>query len=449
MKKLICLLLLAFLLVIPVSAEGVTEIHTPEDLAAMAENPAGEYILMSDLDMEGVEWNCFDFSGTLDGNGHSILNLTITEPGSTTDTTLDGNQIEYETWFAGMFSRLDHAEIRNLNLLNVRMLVETDVPCFAGAVAGFSDDAVITDCRISGTLELRAHDRMFGLAGVLGYGTGTIENSEIDVTLICVDTDAQTRDEQFLGGAFGTGFMTVADSIIRIDGYISEHGYVHSGGVAGMLMQYPIGMHRDSRIIRNEITGKITFFEDNTNRRAYCESTVGEQLLVFNYGILDNVRDFTRDERFEYDAELRPEMCENPVYQEKTVPGTCDAAGFTEYTCTVCGYVSRDHFTVPQHRVSNWQVLVAPEVGSTGLSSGVCDDCGAMVQREEEPLPPPTEPPTEPDEGKPAEPEVDAFQPKEHSDADKTNLMKLVVPALIAAVCFAVIAVVLILKNRH
>ena len=36
------------------------------------------------------------------------------------------------------------------------------------------------------------------------------------------------RDEQFMGGIYADGYINVSDCIVNIDGYISEHGYVHS-----------------------------------------------------------------------------------------------------------------------------------------------------------------------------------------------------------------------------
>ena len=384
MKKLICFVMLLLALAVPAWAEGeTTEIYTPQDLAAMAGDPSGSYRLMADLDMEGFSWNCFDFSGTLDGNGHSILNLSVTQPGENTETALDGNQKEYPAVYAGLFAKLEGAEVKNLNLVNIRGLVETDQPCFLGGIAGYSMDSTVSGCTVTGQLELRAHEGILGLAGVLGYGVGTIDGCTVDVTLICVDTDAETSDEQFLGGAFATGFMSVTNSNIRLDAYISEHGFVHSGGVAGMLLQYPIGMGKTSRITDNTIDAGITFFEHSAKRRAYCGEVVGELLktMNFNYGINNNTKTLRKNEVKTYDAELRPERCANPHYAETVVPPDCQNFGYTEYTCDTCGYTYRDHYQLRAHRVRQWDTQKAATESETGLSTGVCDVCGETVER--------------------------------------------------------------------
>ena len=116
-KRAILALLLAFVLSIcvPALATGTEtepaagepaaiEIHTVEELQAMAEDPLATYILMEDLDLSGVEWLPFEFKGTFDGNGHAILNLTLTQPAEVTGLSYDGNQDSYSTRFVGLFA---------------------------------------------------------------------------------------------------------------------------------------------------------------------------------------------------------------------------------------------------------------------------------------------------------------------------------------------------------
>lgn len=405
MKRFVMVGVLLMLMILPVHAASI-EISTPEELAAMAENPQESYILTEDIDMGGTDWKPFDFFGQLDGNGHAILNMTVNTPGETTEISFDGNQKKYDTSFAGMFCVLDKAEIKNLKLINYRSEIQWDSPVFIGSVCGYARDSVIENCDIRATLELRAHDRMFGVGGAAGYGTGDIRNCRIDVTMICVDTDDQTKDEQFMGGTYATGFMGVENCQITLDGYVSEHGYVHNGGVTGMFMQYPIGVERVANITDNHIQGKITFFEDNRDRRAYCSPVIGEQLQIYRYSIRRNTDDFKRDERREYDRELLPEMCEKPDYQTTVVPSTCDSYGYTVYECKGCGYSYTDEYTLFEHQVVDWKVAVEPTPLETGLSTGNCSLCGAEQQRVEETLPPETEPPTTQPEDTVPEPET-------------------------------------------
>lgn len=55
-----------------------TLITMPEDLANMANNPAGKYLLARDIDFEGQIFNPIsEFSGELNGNGYTISNIII------------------------------------------------------------------------------------------------------------------------------------------------------------------------------------------------------------------------------------------------------------------------------------------------------------------------------------------------------------------------------------
>lgn len=410
-------------------------IHSVEDLLSISQDPYGSYILMEDLDLSGIEWRALDFYGVFDGNGHSLLNLNITEPGEEMRDVYDGNLRNYPCTYYGLFGTMENAQVMNLNLVNVRALIEWDSPVFMGALAGYAKNCTISDCTITGTLELRAHDRCFGLAGMVGYGEGRIENCNVDVTLICVDTDPTTRDEQFLGGITAISFLHVFDCQVKLDAYVSEHGYVHSGGIMGMHTQFPWTEGKAGDIINTHISGKITFFENNRDRRAYCEALVGEPLpgAINKKG---STSDFLRDEIFVYDRELRPEMCETPVYEETVTAADCYNFGYTTYTCTTCGYSYTDHYTRKDHAVLQWNLTKEPTTEEEGESMGLCA-CGMEHYRTEpklEPVPTTEAPTTVPE----TQPPVQAEEPAEEPAFD-TMFCILVAAAAILLICALVI----------
>ena len=373
-----------------------TEIWTVEDLRAMAEDPLGSYVLMTDLDMTGVEWKPIDFRGSFDGNGNAILNLTLTQPGDEGGIVYDGNEDSYQSKFVGLFGILRNASVRNLKLINVRSVMDVDYPVFMGGIAGYCDNSAITCCTVTGSLELRAFKDIYGVGGVAGYGIGNIESCEIDVTLICTDTDTSTRAEQFLGGAYATGFIDSKDNIINIDGYVSEYGYVHSGGITGLYMQMPLGRGVSGRQTGNTVTGRITFFEKNTDRRAYCAAYAGETLAL-TYVRGNNEQDFERKEIWTGTDEQRPCSCAHPPYKEEVFDATCNSYGYTLFECLGCGYKFKDKYTVRAHNIGGWTVTQEPTLESEGISMGACTDCGAEARRVEPKLdPPPTTEATEP-----------------------------------------------------
>ncbi len=439
MKKAVILLLIFSLLAVPVSAQQApVEIRTPQELLAIADDPGGSYILMADIDMAGVSWPCPAFSGTLDGNGFAILNLTVTAPGETAKTAYDGNYKPYESRFAGLFSVAENAKIKNLTLLGMKALVTTDSPCFLGAIAGYAANTTVSACTVEATLELRAHNGMFGVAGLVGYGSGLAENCNVDVTLICTDTGKDTKDEQFMGGILASGFMDVKKCGVKLDAYSSEYGYAHNGGIVGMYYQRPFDREHYGKVIHNRVEGKITFFECNDDRRAYCKAEVGEMVATY-FGVDYNTTNFTRDERKVYDQELRPEMCSAPAYASTVQAPTCEALGYTQHACTGCGYTYRDAYTLKSHAYGSWEVVTQPTAQASGQSKAVCGVCGNTAYREDAYLPPETTP--EPTAPEPQATQPDPTQPAAPQPKDEggTDWILIALAAVILAASAAVI----------
>ena len=280
--------LLAFSLLLAIFAnaaagaeERSAEIYDVEGLKAVAGNPGGAYRLMNDLDMSGVEWVPIAFSGTFDGGGHTIYNLTVTQPGPDRRSAFDGNKKEYDTAFAGLFSVLENASVQNVKLVGVHVDIENDSHCFAAGLAGYADRSTIKNCTVKGRINMVSSGVMVGVAGLIGYGCGKIERCNADVELVFEDRNRDSRCEEFMGGILACGIADIRACMVDIDGYDSCHGYVHNGGVVGMYYhcrtKYDAGAVSD-----NIVSGQIHFFEDNPDRRAYCKAVIGED-LYYNY----------------------------------------------------------------------------------------------------------------------------------------------------------------------
>ena len=139
MAGIVAVFIIAGIATMKTTAYGATDtmrITSKEELAGIAANPSGNYRLDKDIDMTGVDWIPFKFSGNLDGNGHAILNLTYSTTGEETMTSYDGNYKKYDTGFGGLFSIVtEGASVTNLKLINVRATLTTDDPAFIGTVA--------------------------------------------------------------------------------------------------------------------------------------------------------------------------------------------------------------------------------------------------------------------------------------------------------------------------
>ena len=357
---------------------GYTEIATAEDLIDINNDLSGKYVLKNDINMENIEWKPIDFSGVLDGNGYSILNLTVNSLGENTAVTYDGNMKTYDTYFSGMFGILTNATVTDLSLVNERVKVDADKPCFIGGIAGFTENSQISNCNVQATLDLTVQAKMFGVGGIVGYGSGSIDYTNADVTLICTDTNREEKDEQFMGGGYAAGYLNLDHCEIKIAGYDSDHGYVHNGGLVGMYILYPAGNTYEGYITHNNVNGKITFFEDNLDRRAYCVAFIGE-IMNWTFSNGWNTENFSRDEKFDYSVDLKPDMCENPHYSTEVTESTCDTFGYTTYTCDTCGYSYTDNYTLHSHDVTDWKVTKEATATEEGMRAGACSICGKEI----------------------------------------------------------------------
>ncbi|MDE6547867.1 MAG: hypothetical protein K2L22_02610, partial [Muribaculaceae bacterium] len=91
------------------TAEDPYLIASVGDLQQIKSAPGACYKIVSDIDCGGIEFYPIDeFSGTLDGDGHTLSNLKIVTHG-------------YNK--TGLFSFADHATIKNLNFYNAHMLL--------------------------------------------------------------------------------------------------------------------------------------------------------------------------------------------------------------------------------------------------------------------------------------------------------------------------------------
>ena len=355
MKKIpVFVFLILALSVCFVHAEGQpTPISSPEDLFLLASDPDGDFVLTEDIYLPHVEKGGFEwvppvFRGHLDGQGHTIYNASNYGLCKETRTVYDGNYKEYDGYFAGFFGILDGAVVENLNLVGASVLVyDSDLCAFASPFAGLMENgAIVRNCSVEGIGTLTTSGHCFGIGGFAGYGSGRIESSSADVELCCVDTDVEYKDEQFLGGAYSAGFIDLVDCDVKIDGYDSDHGYVHNGGLVGMYIIYPRGTSYAGSIVNDHVEGRIRFFEDNRDRRAYCAPYIGE-VLQWTYDWGGCTENFERDEVFTYDEILMPCRDGSVFRTEQVVEPDYGVQGYREQTCTQCGYTYRFDYKAP------------------------------------------------------------------------------------------------------
>mgnify|MGYP004635747289 CR=1 FL=1 len=167
--------------------EGYQPIRTIEDLNGINNDPAGKYILMTDLDIseetsKGGSWDTGhgwtplnQFTGTLDGNGKRIIGMHMY-----------GSSLTYVGLFSGLGAG---AEIKNLGMVDVDISVDAS---YVGALAGKSyggensKATVINNCYVSGTIVGKSGYNS-GFVGGVGYYNGTKVNNCINLAKIEAD----------------------------------------------------------------------------------------------------------------------------------------------------------------------------------------------------------------------------------------------------------------------
>ncbi|MBR0041048.1 MAG: Ig-like domain-containing protein [Oscillospiraceae bacterium] len=372
-------------------ADGVREIRSADELRAIVLDPAGQYRLAADIDLAGVDWKPIPFSGTLDGAGHTIYNLTLRRLGDETVECRDGNNKPRDAQFAGLFSVAREAAIRDLRLRGVHAELESADSCFVAALAGYAYDLTAENVGVEGRLWLYGRGEILGVGGLIGFGSGWFTDCSTDVELFFEDCNAGIHCEQFLGGLAASGKFSAERCSVNIRGWASVNGFVHTGGMVGMYCGYGLVRERMMSVTDCTVKGTISFFENNFTRRAYCRGFAGEQVdLVIN--LRNDVSGFKRDERFRYDVVLSPEGCDEPDYVETVVEPDCTSWGWTEHVCEGCGYSWIDSYTPPRHTPGEWETVREAAPGEEGEAVLRCAVCGEELERTAIPaleLPPP------------------------------------------------------------
>ncbi len=208
-------------------------IKTATELRNIDKNETGHYILTEDIYLS-LPWKTIcskdGFSGTFDGNNHTIYNLNLnTQP--------------------GFFSNITGGTVKNLTLKNV-----TSASDSLGGILTACNYGYIDNCKIYGKIKTKKAGHIGSFAGL---NHGAITNCEAHVDIIntnsnstvggiCAESDGLIFGTTYQGKVTAIGENTVVGGICGYDtgGYISDCyaymtlsatpkiGYV--GGVCGI-----------------------------------------------------------------------------------------------------------------------------------------------------------------------------------------------------------------------
>ena len=239
------------------SPENPYKIENADQLKAVENDPDAHYELIADIDLEGSAENLWNpigndqnttFTGTFDGNGHTISGLYMNAKspdntdrglglfsylgsgGTIKNLTVEGEICPgegvdgpyYYPSVGSVAGQCDGGTIINCTSgVNITGYTEGTV---GGIVAGADDGGTIENCRYTGTIDITIGDTR-GMGGIVGQASDcTVENCENAGTVI---SDIHT------GGVVGRNNSGGEVLNCRNSGYVKSSGNRASGGVVG------------------------------------------------------------------------------------------------------------------------------------------------------------------------------------------------------------------------
>jgi hypothetical protein len=209
------------------TAANPYKIGSAANLLALAANKSDyskHFVLTADIDLNSNTFTTaviapdtkssdgfygYAFTGTFDGAGHKITNLTINTSGAGND-------------YLGLFGYIDGGEIKNLGLENVRVTGGIDSSCLGGLAADNNGD--IRNCFSTGNVT--GGNTSTFLGGLAGYNSGSIDD--------CNSTAAVTggNDSSSLGGLAGESEGNIRNCFATGNVTGGDNSY-NAGGLAG------------------------------------------------------------------------------------------------------------------------------------------------------------------------------------------------------------------------
>lgn len=287
-------------------ADFADRVNTPEE-DDNEKYARSHFKLVADIDMSGTayvsagqiftfnegeedERKVYGFSGSFDGNGHTISNLTIKR------------NLRSGMSYVGLFGYCHRAMITNLTLDNVSYAVvsgadKNDIGAYVGGVVGYGNLTNISNVRVSGEFNMSLcasnPSRIGGIAGGLDvYDSETayiayVKNCVSEVKVVAKkfdDGDASSLDSSVNGGIIGAtstasnGALAVLNCVTTANAAVEGGEWV--GGIVGYASCTSMSIINCANYARVKATNKdvsyaggIIGYSSNDNTILDCFST--------------------------------------------------------------------------------------------------------------------------------------------------------------------------------
>jgi len=238
------------------------KIYDINDLAKINENLEGTYILMNDIDCDGLALptigasNQTPFRGIFDGQGYTISNFTVAP-----------------SQYTGLFG-YNTGTVRNLNVANFKLVVENTsitAALYAGGVVAYNA-GVIEKCTSQGgnIRVITAYHRYGGL--IVGFSQGIIQHCYATGSVYISQTK-NNRNTSAAGGIVASNSGLVTSCYTNVSLYSYGYNYnigAENYGQAGHI----VAINNSTGIIRDCLVygGSV---ECNSSKGDVCASNSG------------------------------------------------------------------------------------------------------------------------------------------------------------------------------
>ena len=298
-------------------------IATPGALNLVRYELAAHYRLIDDIDLRGYSWEPIGtpnakFTGTFDGYGHFIQNLTIEKPAS------DG---------VGLFGYMDSTKISDLSLINANVTGKSTV----GGIAGEINSGLIVNCSLE-SCEITGVDN---IGGIVGGGSGSLSGAHIAHSIIC-------GTGSYVGAVSGRASLWdgINNSVV-FDCRITGKDYV--GGVAGRASPIKLCSVVNSEISGNSYVGGIA--SSGSVEKCVVQNSIIQGTANVIGGIVGNSGDY---------------MVIDSYTQETHVSGKDNVGGITGYA---------NYNSVSNCSISDGRVTGSNNVGGISGGGGSINTC--------------------------------------------------------------------------
>lgn len=208
------------------------QIETAEQLNSIRNDMSAYYTLTQDIDISQYSnWQPIGdrentFEGVLNGAGHSINNLTI-----------KSEELEY----AGLFGACNNAQIKNITLTNVSILIDKEkeeyvdgrATTYVGGIAAYY--ASISNCNVYGSISVIncCHAKVGGIVG----GMINAENCINYVDIYVLSNKGNDRFSSYAGtvecGGIGAYGLNLTNCRNYGDITVNSGNFLYCGGICG------------------------------------------------------------------------------------------------------------------------------------------------------------------------------------------------------------------------